>query len=442
MTTPLAMAAAVFLLVANGFFVASEFALLAARRSRIEQLVADGDRRARRALAGIKELSLMLAGAQLGITICSLLLGAVAEPALARVIEAAIGGVVELPQGVLHAIGFGLALSIVVFLHMVVGEMAPKSWAISHPESSALTLAAPFRAFVVVFKPAIGLLNLAANACVRLAGVTPQDEVAMAHTPTDLMLLLDESAGRGAIPAEEHRLLTRSLELSGLDAGAAMTPRRDIIAVDAAQPASEVGAAARASGRSRIVVHDGGLDRVVGVVHAKDVLLLDPADRASTTAGELARPVPVTHDGHLVEDLLVEMRTGRQHLAVVVDEHGVVGGIVTLEDVLEELIGDFEDESDRRSRRCRRLANGSYVLDGGLRPDELEAQTGVVLPEGDWETVAGFVIAELDRIPSVGDTVTTSGGTLTVTRIDGYAVAEMRLRPDTGGVSPVVEGAG
>jgi CBS domain containing-hemolysin-like protein len=408
--------------------VAAEFALLAARRSRIEQLAGEGDKRAGHALKGLKELSLMLAGAQLGITACSLLLGAVAEPAVAGLIESAIGRFVELNPRVLHAVGFAIALSIVVFLHMVVGEMAPKSWAISHPESSALTLAGPFRAFVVVFKPVIRLLNTVANGVVRLVGVEPQDEMAMAHTPTDLRMLLDESAGQGAIPAEEHRLLTRSLELSGLDAGAAMTPRRDIVAVDASQPAAEVGVAARESGRSRIIVHGGGLDRVVGVVHAKDVLLLDPADRATTTAGELARSVPVTHESHRVEDLLVEMQTGRQHLAVVVDEHGVVGGIVTLEAVLEELIGDFEDESDRRSRRCRRLGDGTYVLDGNLRPDELEAQTGIHLPEGEWETVAGYVIGELDRIPVVGDTVTADGASLSVTRLDGYAVAELRLR--------------
>lgn len=347
MSTPVALVATVALLAANGFFVAAEFALLAARRSRIEQLAAEGDRRAHHALAGIRELSLMLAGAQLGITMCSLLLGAVAEPAIADLIEGAVSGVIELPEGVLHAIGFGIALSLVVFLHMVVGEMAPKSWAISHPESSALALARPFRAFALVFRPVIRLLNFTANGVVRLVGVEPQNEVAMAHAPADLLLLLEESAGHGAIAADEHRLLTRTIELSGLDARAAMTPRRDIVAVDTAEPATAVADVVRSSGRSRIVVHEDALDHIVGSIHAKDVLLLDPPERATTTARDLARPVPITHEGHLLEDLLVEMRTSRQHLTVVVDEHDVVTGVVTLEDVLEKLIGDFEDETDR-----------------------------------------------------------------------------------------------
>jgi CBS domain containing-hemolysin-like protein len=426
MSTPIALLAAVALLAANGFFVAAEFALLASRRSRIEQLAAEGDKRAHHALRGIKELSLMLAGAQLGITVCSLLLGAVAEPAIAHLLEAGLNRV-DVPEGVQHAIGYAIGLTIVVFLHMVVGEMAPKSWAIAHPESSALTLARPFRAFSLLFRPVIALLNLMANGLVKLVGVEPQPDLAMAHAPTNLLLLLDESAGHGSIAAEEHRLLSRSLELSGLDAGAAMTPRRDIVAVEEWAKAGDVAMLARTSGRSRILVHGGDLDHVVGAVHVKDIILVDPADRAKVTAGELARPVPVTHEHHRLEDLMVEMRAGHQMLTVVVDEHGVVVGIVTLEDVLEELIGDFEDETDRRGRRCRQVGDRVYILEGGLRPDELVEETGVDLPEGDWDTVAGFMIAALDRVPVLGDEVHVDGSTLGVTQVDGYAITEIRL---------------
>lgn len=437
MSTPVALAAAVVLLAANGFFVAAEFALLASRRSRIEQLAAEGDRRAHHALNGIKELSLMLAGAQLGITVCSLLLGAVAEPAIARLLEDALHGVVDLPSGVRHGIAYVVALTIVVFLHMVVGEMAPKSWAIAHPEASALSLARPFRAFALVFRPVIAVLNWMANGLVRLVGVEPQDELAMAHAPADLLLLLEESAGHGSIAAEEHRLLSRSLELSGLDAGAAMTPRRDIVAVEEWAKAADVAAVARTSGRSRILVHGGDLDHVVGAVHAKDILLVDPDDRMKVTAGELARQVPATHEHHRLEDLLVEMRTNHQMLTVVVDEHGVVVGIVTLEDVLEELIGDFEDETDRRGRRCRPVGDGVYRLEGGLRPDELADEAGITLPEGDWDTVAGFVMTTLDRVPVLGDELAVPGARFQVTRVDGYAVTELRLTvTPTTGVEP------
>lgn len=427
MSTPVALVAAVVLLAANGFFVAAEFALLASRRSRIEQLAAEGDKRAHHALNGIKELSLMLAGAQLGITVCSLLLGAVAEPAIAHLIEAALHGLVELHDGVRHGISYVVALTIVVFLHMVVGEMAPKSWAIAHPEASALSLARPFRAFALVFRPVIAVLNWMANGLVRLVGVEPQPELAMAHAPGDLLLLIDESAGHGSIAAEEHRLLSRSLELSGLDAGAAMTPRRDVVAVEEWAKAADVAVLARTSGRSRILVHGGDLDHVVGAVHAKDILLVDPDDRMKVTAGELARPVPATHEHHRLEDLLVEMRAAHQMLTVVVDEHGVVVGIVTLEDVLEELIGDFEDETDRRGRRCRPVGDGVYRLDGGLRPDELADEAGVHLPDGDWDTVAGFVMTTLDRVPVLGDELEVPGARFQVTRVDGYAVTELRL---------------
>jgi CBS domain containing-hemolysin-like protein len=188
-----------------------------------------------------------------------------------------------------------------------------------------------------------------------------------------------------------------------------------------------VAALARTSGRSRILVHGGDLDHVVGAVHAKDILLVDPVDRPKVTAGELSRQVPVTHEHHRLEDLLVEMRASHQLLTVVVDEHGVVVGIVTLEDVLEELIGDFEDETDRRGRRCRQVGERVYRLEGGLRPDELAEEAGVELPDGDWDTVAGFMIAALDRVPVLGDEVHVEGSTLRVSRVDGYAITEIRL---------------
>lgn len=428
MSTPAALGVAVVLLVANGFFVAAEFALLAARRTRIEALADAGDRRARHALAGIRELSLMLAGAQLGITMASLGLGAVAEPAVASLIGAALEGV-DLPGGARHAIAFGVALTIVVFLHMVVGEMAPKSWAISHPESSALALARPFRAFALVLRPFIRLLNALANAVVRLCGVTPQDELALAHSPADLLLLLNESVGEGTLDSDQHDLLARSLELSGLDALAAMTPRREIVSVPADAGVDEIERVASESGRSRIVVREGDLDHVPGVVHVKDLLALDDAARSTTTARSLLRPVLVTHESHALEDLLLDMREQRLHLAVVVDELGTVAGLVTMEDVLEELIGDFEDESDRTTRRLRRLAGGAWVAAGTLRPDELAERTGIVLPEGQWDTVAGWVIATLDRIPAVGEVARLDGVTVEVTAMDGFGIEEVVLRP-------------
>jgi CBS domain containing-hemolysin-like protein len=419
---------AVVLLALNGFFVAAEFALLAARRSRIEQLAADGDRRAGHALAGLRELTLMLAGAQLGITMCSLGLGAVAEPAVAGVIEGVLGEAFTLSDTTRHIIAFSIALSIVVFLHMVVAEMAPKSWAISHPEKSALLLARPFRLFVTVFRPLIRFLNGLANITVKAVGVEPQDERAMAHSPSDLLLLIEESAGHGGIAAEEHELLARSLELSGLTAADAMTVRRDIVAVGADVTADLVAAEAHRTGRTRVVVHEGDLDHVRGFVHAKDLLRLAHGTWPTTSAGTLTRPIMVTPEHHGLEDLLLEMRTRRHHIALVVDEHGMVLGLVTLEDVIEELIGDFDDESDRRLGDAERLPDGGWRIPGTMRVDLFEECTGVALPPGDWQTVAGYVIDVLDEIPGQGARLRTHLGEFEVVEVDGYAIETLHVR--------------
>ncbi len=432
-----ALGLSLVLLALNGFFVAAEFALLASRRSRIEQLAAEGSKRAKSALLGIRELTLMLAGAQLGITMCSLGLGLVAEPAVASILEGLFGKIGFLHdtalfgQALSHIIGFAVALSIVVFLHMVVGEMAPKSWAISHPEDSALKLSRPFRAFVKVFRPVIWLMNGIANVVVRAVGVEPQDELAMAHSAGDLLLLLDESAGHGGLAATEHELLTRSLELSGLTASDAMTVRRDIVAVSADSPAQQAAVEAHRTGRSRIIVFEGDLDHVRGFVHAKDLLRLPDGSLESTTVGAIARRVMATPIHHRLEDLLLEMRTDRQHITVVTDEHGIVVGVVTLEDVLEELIGDFDDESDERLGDCHQLDDGSFRISGTLRRDEFEECTGVELPEGDWQTVAGYVIAAFDEVPAVGDSTQTELGHFEVLAMDGYAIDALRVRFST-----------
>ncbi len=420
---------AVVLLALNAFFVAAEFALLASRRSRIEQLAAEGDRRARHALAGLREITLMLAGAQLGITMCSLGLGAVAEPAVAGIIEGVLGEAFSLSDTTRHIIAFSIGLSIVVFLHMVVAEMAPKSWAIAHPERSALLLARPFRLFVSVLRPLIRFLNGMANVAVKAVGVEPQGERAMAHSPSDLLLLIEESAGHGGLAAEEHELLARSLELSGLTAADAMTVRRDIVAVGVEVTADVVAAEAHRTGRTRVVVHEGDLDHVRGFVHAKDVLRLANGTWTTTTAGTMTRPIMVTPEHHGLEDLLVEMRTRRQHIALVVDEHGMVLGLVTLEDVIEELIGDFDDESDRRLGDAQPLAGGGWKIPGTMRVDLFEECTGVVLPDGDWQTVAGYVIDVLDEIPAEGECVRTELGEFEVVEMDGYAIETLHVRP-------------
>lgn len=434
--------AAVALLAANGFFVAAEFALLASRRSKIEAFAAAGDRRAVQALAGIRELSLMLAGAQLGITMASLGLGAVAEPALAHVLETLFEPV-AIPVALRHVVAFTIALSIVIFLHMVVGEMAPKSWAIAHPERSALSLARPFRAFALVFRPAIRALNAMANAVVRLCGVQPQAELASVHSPSDLLLLVHESAEHGTLPSGQHELLARALELTGLDAQAAMVPRSDVVAVRADAPVAEIERITSETGRSRLPVYEGDFDHITGVLHVKDLLRLDNGEREGVTAASLARPAFVVPESRAIEDLMVDMRQQRAHVAIVVDEHGSVSGLVALEDLIEELIGDFEDETDAVARRIHhgrrgavRRVGGVLLVPGTLRPDEVEEQAGVRLPAGDYETVAGFVIATLGRLPQEGDVVTVGDARLQVRTMDGNRLVQLALQPSSDDGTP------
>lgn len=426
MSTPVALLTGLALLAANGLFVAAEFAILAARRSKIEALAEAGSKAARSALAALRELSLMLAGAQLGITMASLGLGAVAEPALHHGLDQLLAGA-PLPRGLSLALSLALALGITIFLHMVVGEMAPKSWAISNPQTAVLLLARPFRWFVWTFKPFIWLLNQLANRVVRSLGVEPQDELAQAHQPGDLVLLLQESAERGVLAAEEHALMTRAIDLSGLDAQDAMLPRRDMVAVAADADIDEVERVAADSGRSRLPVYAGDLDHCVGVLHVKDLLTVDAAQRDRLRPRELARPAMATPESRPLEDLMVDMRAQRQHLALVVDEFGSVSGFVALEDVLEELIGDFEDESDQR-RPLTRRADGALLVPGALRPDELSGLVGAQLPRGEWETVAGYLMAELERVPEIGDRLDTGDLRLEVTRMDGYRVEEVAVR--------------
>jgi CBS domain containing-hemolysin-like protein len=348
-----ALLLSVALLLANGFFVAAEFSLLAAPRSRIEMLASEGSTRAKAARFAIRRLSLMLAAAQLGITMASLGLGALAEPALAHLIEAAIHPI-DLPESVERALGFGFGLSIVVFLHMVIGEMVPKSLTIARPERVALTLAVPFKLFAQVLQPIIWSLNHLANALTRLLGVEPQDELALAHNPTDMLLLLADSAKHGRIEEGERLLLSRTLELSGLTAVSAMTMREAVVSVPDVATLADIEDVMTNTGRSRIVVRRSSVDDVVGVVHFRDVLLAQKRQQSGAVASDLATPSMVVRADYALENVLLDMRTEHRQLAIVIEPGGSVVGIVTMEDVLERLIGDFEDETDAPKSSVRR----------------------------------------------------------------------------------------
>jgi len=426
-----AVAIGVALLVANGFFVAVEIALLAARRGRIEQAAEDGDARAVRALRALRELSVTFSGAQLGITMCSLALGAIAEPALAALVADQLQGT-RLPAGAVPAVAVTLALSVTVFLHMVVGEMAPKNLALARAERVALALVRPFGWFVWLLRPLILALNGAANVLVRLVRVEPVDEHKLVHTPGELALALAESRALGTIAAHDAGVMGAALRLATIDAEGAMTPRIDLQAVPDTAGWEEVLEVAAASGHTRIPVYHEDLDHVVGLIHVKDVLIRDAAELQQLSVHDLMRPIPAVPESRDLEALLPDMLRDRAHALLVVDEFGGTAGLLTLEDVLEELVGEIADEFDDE-RGTSRPNDRVWVVPGTLRRDEVTRLTGLDLVDSDAETVSGWIVERLGRLAARGDRVTTPGGwQLSVLRLEGRRAGDVEIRAPEG----------
>jgi CBS domain containing-hemolysin-like protein len=335
------------LLLANGFFVAVEFAVIASRRTKLEALVDDGSARARLALGAVQRLNLQLAGAQLGITMASLLLGYVAEPTVSTLIEDAIERFVEVPQGLLHTIGFVVALTIVAFLHMVLGEMVPKNVAIANPERTLLWLAVPNRLYGLLFGPALRALNALSNGLTRLVGVEPQDEVGHTASAEQLASMLDASREEGAIEEMAHQLLAGALDLGDRHVDSVMVPADGVVWLPRSATPAEAEDLVVRTGHTRLLVAGDGVDDVLGYVHAKDLLTVTGPVRRRPMPLSWVRRMPVIPRSTDLDDALLVMQRARLHVAVVVDEGAHTLGIVTLEDVIEALVGDIRDESDR-----------------------------------------------------------------------------------------------
>ncbi len=422
----------VLLLLANGFFVAAEFALIAARRSQIETLAEQGNSRARVALRSVRELSLMLAGAQLGITMASLGLGAVAEPAVARLIEQPLHGV--FPPEASHTVALVVALAIVVFFHMVVGEMAPKNIAIAVPEKTALWLAFPFRIYASLFRPFIRLLNMLANGGLRIIRVEPVDELRSIHSAGEIGMMITESARSGLLDKFEYRLLSGAVEFGERDAASVSVPRTDMVAISLTSTPGQIEQVVLESGLSRIPLYGRDIDHVVGFVHAKDLLKVKPEERDRPLPRRFIRPMLVVPESIKLHSLLLKMRQQRQHFALVVDEHGGTSGVVTLEDLLEELVGDIRDEYDITEAGIQTFGEGRYIVSGTMHLAEAEDRLGLELPEGEYETLAGFLMDRLGRIPKRRDAVEHDGWRLQVLSMHRRRVVQLlvqKLREET-----------
>jgi CBS domain containing-hemolysin-like protein len=375
----------------------------------------------------MKHLSLTLAGAQIGITIATLLLGFVAEPSVASLLEVLLGWL-PISDNLLHTIALVVALLIVVFLHMVIGEMAPKNIAIAAPERLALVLALPFQLFMTVFRPLVFVLNGIANLVLRLFGVEPRDELETTQTADDLAQVIAAGRQEGVIEEFAHKLLSGAIVFSERDASEVMVPRPDIVALPVTATPAEIERVVTEEGFSRIPVFGEDVDDIVGFVHAKDLLSIPDDAYNEPIPPEIIRPLLVVPESAPVRPLLADMQRNGRHLALIIDEHGGTAGLLTLEDIAEELVGEIRDEYDENESEVRQIGDARwYYVPGSARPDQLKTIVGIDLPEGEYETIGGFLMDRLGRVPRRGDRIQFGDWIIRVRRMDGRRIEEVEL---------------
>jgi len=428
----LPLLAFVALTAANAFFVAAEFSLVTVDRATVDRLADEGDSGARTMRRALRELSFQLSGAQLGITISALLAGYLAEPALAHLIAPALSMFGSAQDSIAKA----LALVIATLLSMLFGELVPKNAAIARPLATARLTAGPMRVFSMVFAWLIRILNGSANALVRRLGVEPQEELASARSPEELGLLAAYSAKAGTLSAETALLLRRTIRFGDKRAAEAMTPRVDVVGVEASTPVHDVLERVRQTGKSRFPVYEETLDQVVGVITVIEALGVPLAQRGQTPARAVTREPVFVPESLDLDGVLATLQSAGQDLAVVVDEYGGTDGVVTIEDLVEELVGEIADEHDVVELGAIGVDDGAvtapgaertWLVDGVLREDELVELTGFRLPEGPYETLAGFLLSRLGHIPAEGETVAANGWEFTIVEMEKRRVEQVRI---------------
>jgi magnesium and cobalt exporter, CNNM family len=392
------------LTIATGYFVSQEFAYVAVDRGRLRALADSGDVAAARALKVTARLSFVLSGAQVGITITALLAGYVAEPYLGEGLAHLLGSA-GVPEAVSLSIAVVLALLMATIIQMVFGELAPKNLAIAKAEAIALRLSRSTLLYLAVAGPLIHLFDATSNRILRRVGIEPVEELPQGATAQELDRIIVTSYEQGLLDEDTMRLLDRGLDFRGRTAGEAMIPRVDVITVHQDDPLTRV-VELQDTGHSRFPVIAASVDEVVGVIAIGDVVEVEPLDRQHVTAGSLASPPVVVPSTLPLPAVLERLRTARRQFAIVVDEYGGFAGIVSLEDIAEELVGEIRDEDDLPETGLVGGADGTWVVSARWRLDEVDEATGLALPEGDdYETLSGLVMARLGRIPEIGDEV-------------------------------------
>jgi CBS domain containing-hemolysin-like protein len=421
----LGLSAVVVLVLANAFFVAAEFALVGARRTRLDEQARAGDGKARLARRAVQSLDRYISATQLGITLASLGLGWIGEPALASLIQ---GGFRWLPAVAAtvatHATASIIAFIIITVLHIILGELVPKAMALLYPEEVSRWVAAPLMGFAWVMALPIAILNGSANRLLRLMRINPPGETERLHSPEELRMLVEQSTEGGSLLQEDARLLEGVFEFSEKTAQEVMTPRTQMVALEADLPVEQAADEVAVARRSRYPVYTESLDEIVGVVHAKDILTAVRA-KPGVAVRTIMRPplfVPGTRE---VEDVLADMKRLKTHLAVVLDEYGGTAGLVTMEDLLEEIVGPIYDEYDPQDKGAPPA--GGPLLDGAMPISEFNTEYDEALDDTDYNTIGGYVFGQIGRLPRPGDRVPIGPRTLEVVDMDGRRVRTLRL---------------
>ena len=419
-------------MLANAFFVASEFGLVAIDRSRVDAEAANGSVSARRVKLLLESLSFYLSGSQLGITASSLILGFIAKSTIATELDRLLGGSVD--DGTVSGISVVLAVALATVFQMVVGELVPKTIAIDRPYEVSTRLSRATRMWGIVARPIIVGFDAAANAAVRAIGIEPTDELDQVRSLDEIGRLIESSGEDGAL---DVALLTRSIRLGEKTAADALVPRVEVVSLDKAATGQDLVDAATRSGLSRFPVYGEDSDDVIGVVHIKALYGIPHERRGSTLVTELMTDPVFIPESVDLDHLLQGVRESRNHLAIVVDEHGGTAGIITLEDILEEIVGEIDDEYDGPSQTLTRVEErGTYIVAGSLHHDEISAACGFTIPDGEYETLAGFVLDQLGSIPVPGAEFTYEGWKIEVVAMERRRVASVRLVSPESQVGP------
>lgn len=416
----------ILLVFINGFFVAAEFAFVAIRKSRIEALAADGKSSAIRLLAILNNLNPYLSASQLGITLASLGLGALGEP----VVEAILGGWLEsLPESARHFVSYAIAFFIITSLHIVLGEQAPKLFGLAMAERVGMLTALPMQIFYNVFKPFIHTLDWASAKTVNLFGLNAESDHASIYTEEELRQLVKLSQESGHLNVEEQLLINRVFEFSDTTVKEAMIPRPEVVALPESSTLAEIARIFGESRYSRLPVYRDSLDDIVGVIHSKDLIGYVNRPKAFKISEIIIKPNYVVDTARL-EDVLRQMQREKFHFGFVVDEHGGIEGIITLEDLLEEIVGDISDEHDEEvNEQINPQPDGSCLLDGGLAVRDLNRRLEMTIPVSEgYTTIAGFLMSEAGQILSEGQTVPFNGHTFTVEKVDKHRATQIRMK--------------